>query len=243
MMKTLGILGGMSPASTTTYYDVINQKINQALGANTTAPLIIYSVNFEEIVECQKQNDWQKAGQILANMAMKLEQIGADGILLATNTMHKIAPAIQKSISLPFLHIVDATAQAIIARNIQKVALLGTQFVMQQDFYKQGLATFNIDTIVPDASTQAEIHRIIFQELCVGQIHQASKSYYLDVINQLKQQGAEGVILGCTEIGLLIQQNDLDIPAFDTAQIHAQMAVDFILGNLEINASNQISSN
>lgn len=229
ILKTLGILGGMSPASTTTYYNVINQKINQIKGANTTAPLVIYSVDFEKIAECQRQNEWQKAGQILADMAVKLEKIGVDGILLATNTMHKVAPDIQAQISVPFLHIVDATAQAINAQNINKVALLGTQFVMQQNFYKQELRKFQIETIVPDDNAQAEIHHIIFDELCVGKISQQSKNYYLNIINQLKQQGAEGVILGCTEIGLLINQYDLDIPVFDTSHLHAQMAVDFIL--------------
>lgn len=230
-MRTLGILGGMSPASTTTYYDVINQKINQIKGANTTAPLIVYSIDFEQIAECQRQNEWQKAGQILADMAVKLEQIGVDGILLATNTMHKVAPDIQAKISVPFLHIVDATAKAINAQNLDKVALLGTQFVMQQDFYKQGLRKFHIESIVPDENTQAEIHRIIFDELCVGTISEQSKDYFLNVINHLEQQGAKGVILGCTEIGLLINQDDLDMPVFDTAKLHAQMAVDFILND------------
>lgn len=230
-MKTLGILGGMSPASTTTYYDVINQKINQIKGANTTAPLVVYSIDFEQIAECQRQNEWQKAGQILADMAVKLEQIGVDGILLATNTMHKVAPDIQAKISVPFLHIVDATAKAINAQNLDKVALLGTQFVMQQDFYKQGLRKFHIESIVPDENTQAEIHRIIFDELCVGTISEQSKDYFLNVINHLEQQGAKGVILGCTEIGLLINQDDLDMPVFDTAKLHAQMAVDFILND------------
>lgn len=229
-MKTLGILGGMSSESTTTYYNYINHKINQTKGANTSASLIIYSVNFEEIVQCQKRNDWQQAGDILADKAKKLQTIGADAILLATNTMHMVAPTIQNNITVPFLHIVDATAQAINAKNIDKVALLGTQFVMQQDFYKNKLADFGVESIVPDVSAQVEIHRIIFNELCVGEIKPSSKQFYLDVINQLQQQGAKGVILGCTEIGLLIKQHDLTIPVFDTALLHAQMAVDFILG-------------
>lgn len=228
-MKTLGILGGMSSESTTTYYNYINHKINQTKGANTSASLIIYSVNFEEIVQCQKRNDWQQAGDILADKAKKLQTIGADAILLATNTMHMVAPTIQNNITVPFLHIVDATAQAINAKNIDKVALLGTQFVMQQDFYKNKLADFGVESIVPDASAQVEIHRIIFNELCMGEIKPSSKQFYLDVINQLQQQGAKGVILGCTEIGLLIKQHDLTIPVFDTALLHAQMAVDFIL--------------
>ena len=229
-MKTLGILGGMSPASTATYYNLINQKINAIKGANTTAPMILYSVDFERIVACQKADDWQASGQILADMAVKLQSIGADGILLATNTMHKNAPQILASISVPFLHIVDATAHAIIAQNIDKVALLGTQFVMEQDFYKDGLASFGIETITPNPDERADIHRIIFEELCVGQICKNSKERYLQIIAKLKSQGAKGVILGCTEIGLLIGQEDLDTPVFDTARLHADMAVDFILG-------------
>lgn len=228
-MKTLGIIGGMSSASTETYYHEINRLVNQAKGYHHSAPLIVYSVDFEPIVQYQKQNEWQKAGKLLAEIAEKLQQIGAEGILLATNTMHKVAPAIQEKITVPFLHIVDATAQAIQAQNIQKVALLGTQFVMQQDFYKHGLAQYQIEAIVPDKETQQEVHRIIFQELCVGHISPQSKQYYLNVIEQLISQGAKGVILGCTEIGLLIQQDDVNIPVFDTATLHAKMAVDFIL--------------
>lgn len=229
-MKTLGILGGMSPASTATYYTVINQKINAIKGANSTAPIILYSVDFEQIVKCQKAGDWQKSGEILADIAVKLEQIGADGILLATNTMHKNAPEILAKLTVPFLHIVEATAHAIITKKIDTVALLGTQFVMEQDFYKDGLAKFGIKTIIPNEQDRADIHRIIFEELCVGQIHENAKQRYLQIIATLKSQGAKGVILGCTEIGLLISQDDLDIPVFDTAQLHADMAVDFILG-------------
>lgn len=229
-MKTLGILGGMSPASTTTYYDTINQKINAIKGNNTTAPIILYSVDFEKIVQCQKANDWKKSGEILADMAVKLQNIGADGILLATNTMSKNAPEIKAKISVPFLHIVDATAQAILEKQLNKVALLGTKFVMQEQFYKDDLAKFGIETIVPNKTAQDEIHRIIFDELCLGHIKKSSKTYYLSVIDELKKQGAMGVILGCTEIGLLITQADLDIWVFDTTQLHAQMAVDFILG-------------
>ncbi|MDO4897135.1 MAG: aspartate/glutamate racemase family protein [Moraxella sp.] len=228
-MKTLGVIGGMSPASTATYYNEINQAVNQAKGANTTAPLIVYSVDFEPIVQCQRQNDWQTAGELLTNIAQRLEQIGADGILLATNTMHKVAPVIKAGICVPFLHIVDATAHAIIAQNIHKVALLGTKFVMSESFYQDGLAKYGIQSLVPNAKDQDDIHRIIFDELCVGKVCEASKRIYLNVINDLKSQGVDAVILGCTEIGLLVNQNDLDILMFDTAKLHAQMAVDFIL--------------
>lgn len=228
-MKTLGTLGEMSPASTTTYYQVINDTVNHAKGANTTAPVIVYSVDFQKIVDCQRLGDWQTAGEILADMAVKLQSIGADGILLATNTMHKVAPAIVQAINVPFLSIIDATAHAICAKGFDKVALLGTAFVMEQDFYKNGLASFGIDCLVPSDSERADIHRIIFDELCVGVIKDSSKQTYLNIINRLKEQGAKGVISGCTEIGLLIGQDDLDLPVFDTAYLHAQMAVEFIL--------------
>ncbi|MGX2950886.1 aspartate/glutamate racemase family protein [Ursidibacter sp. B-7004-1] len=229
-MKTLGIIGGMSPESTVTYYSEINRLVNQAKGGNSSAPLLMVSVEFSEIVACQKQGDWQKAGQLLADAAKKLEQIGAEGILLATNTMHKVAESILAQINVPFLHILDATASAIKAQHLQKVALLGTRFTMFDDFYRSGLEKRGITAIVPDDHTQQEIHRIIFEELCIGKLLPESKRFYLNTIDELMQQGAEGVILGCTEIGLLVQQADSQLPFFDTAQLHSKVAVDFILG-------------
>lgn len=230
-MNTLGIIGGMSPASTTTYYDQINQIVNQAKGGNTTAPLIVYSVEFGEIVACQKSGDWQKAGEILATAAQKLEQIGAKGVLIATNTMHKVAEPVRNAVNVPLIDIVEVTATAIKQQGLSKVALLGTAFVMQQDFYKNGLAARGVQAIVPSETEQAEIHRIIFEELCVGNIQADSKAFYLSVIQKLETQGIQGVILGCTEIGLLIQQADSDLPFFDTAALHAQAAAEFVLGN------------
>lgn len=228
-MNTLGIIGGMSPASTTTYYDQINRIVNQAKGGNTTAPLIVYSVEFGEIVACQKSGDWQKAGEILATAAQKLEQIGAKGVLIATNTMHKVAGQVKSAVNVPLLDIIEVTANAIKQQGLSKVALLGTAFVMQQDFYKNGLAAQGVQAIVPSETEQAEIHRIIFEELCVGNIRAESKAFYLSVIKKLKTQGIQGVILGCTEIGLLIQQADSDLPFFDTAELHAQAAAEFVL--------------
>lgn len=228
-MKTLGIIGGMSPASTVTYYSEINSLVNQQKGGNTSAPILMVSVEFEEIVQCQKSGDWQKAGEILADAGKKLESIGADGIVLATNTMHKVASQIEQAISVPFLHILDATANAIKAKNLTKIALLGTKFTMSDSFYRDGLIERGIEPIVPDEATQNEIHRIIFEELCTGKILPQSKAFYLETIKTLQAQGAEGVILGCTEIGLLINQTDSDLPLFDTALLHAQMAVDFVL--------------
>ena len=229
-MKTLGIIGGMSPESTVTYYSEINRLVNQAKGGNSSAPLLMVSVEFSEIVAYQKQGEWQKAGQILADAGKKLEQIGAEGILLATNTMHKVAGNILEQINVPFLHILDATASAIKLQQLNKVALLGTRFTMYDDFYREGLAKRGIKAIVPDDNTQQKIHRIIFEELCVGKLLPESKQFYLNTIDELMQQGAEGVILGCTEIGLLVQQSDSRLPFFDTAKLHSQMAVDFILG-------------
>lgn len=228
-MKTLGILGGMSPESTVSYYVNINRALNQALGGNSSAKILMSSVNFEEIAQYQKQGNWQKAGEILSEQAQLLEQAGADGILLATNTMHKVANQITDNISVPFLHILDCIADSIQAKGLSKVALLGTQFTMSDNFYRDGLITRGITPIVPDEITQKEIHRIIFDELCLGQIEQNSKDFYLKTIEDLAVLGAEGVILGCTEIGLLIQQNDCQLPFFDTAELHSKMAVDFIL--------------
>lgn len=228
-MKTLGIIGGMSAESTVTYYLEINRLVNQAKGANYSAPILLDSLNFEEIVQLQRSGNWQKTGEILANSARKLQQMGADAVLLATNTMHKNAPEIEQAISVPFLHILDGTAKAIKAKGLRKIGVLGTAFTMQDPFYRDGLAARGIEAITPELTAQAELHRIIFDELCRGKFLPESKAFYLNIINQLAQQGAEGVILGCTEIGLLVQQSDHALPFFDTAQLHSQAAVEFIL--------------
>ncbi|AKD38938.1 hypothetical protein I926_08120 [Pasteurella multocida subsp. multocida OH4807] len=228
-MKTLGIIGGMSPESTVTYYSLINQLVNQAKGGNHSAPLVMVNIEFEEIVRLQKQGEWQKAGKILATAAQKLTQIGAEGILLATNTMHKVASHIIEAIDVPFLHIIDATAEAIKAKQVKQIALLGTQFTMQDHFYRDLLLAHDIIPIIPSHAQQQEIHRIIFTELCIGKSTPESKQFYLDVIADLEKQGAQGVILGCTEIGLLINQQDATLPFFDTTTLHAQKAAEFIL--------------
>lgn len=228
-MKTLGIIGGMSAESTVTYYLEINRLINRAQGGNTSAPILLDSLNFEEIVQLQRSGNWQKTGEVLANSARKLQQMGADAILLATNTMHKNAPEIEQAISVPFLHILDGTASAIKSQGLRKIGVLGTAFTMQDPFYRNGLAARGIDAVMPNLSAQAELHRIIFEELCRGKFLPESKAFYLNIIDQLANQGAEGVILGCTEIGLLVQQADHSLPFFDTAQLHSQAAVAFIL--------------
>ena len=228
-MRTLGILGGMSPESTVSYYLNINRAVNQQLGGNASAKILMSSVNFEEIVQCQRNGQWQRSGGILAEQARLLEQAGADGILLATNTMHKVAEQITTNISIPFLHILDCVADAIKIKGLNKAALLGTAFTMSDDFYRDGLISRGITPIVPDEITQKEIHRIIFDELCLGKIEASSKEFYLKTIEKLTALGAQGVILGCTEIGLLINQQDSPLPFFDTTELHSQMAVKFLL--------------
>ena len=199
-MKILGIIGGMSPESTATYYTEINRLVNQKKGGNISAPIVMVSVEFEEIVQCQKQSEWQRAGEILAEAGKKLEMIGAEGIVLATNTMHKVAPQIERALSIPFLHILDATADAIKSRGLNKVALLGTKFTMSDNFYRDGLIVRGITPIVPNESAQNEIHRIIFDELCVGKFLPQSKAFYLDTIEFLRKQGINIKSSSCSNL-------------------------------------------
>ncbi|OTN75174.1 hypothetical protein A5886_000244 [Enterococcus sp. 8G7_MSG3316] len=224
-MKTIGLLGGMSWESTITYYQQINKLINQELGGLHSAKILLASIDFEVIETCQKNNEWEKSGEILAEYAQSLEQAGADFLLICTNTMHKVAPQIQQVLSIPIIHIADATVAALQARSIHKVALLGTSYTMTQDFYKQRIIDQGIDVLIPNASDIRVVNRIIFDELCHGVIKESGKATFLRVIQELAQQGAEGVILGCTEIGLLIQQSDVALPVFDTTLIHAEVAV------------------
>ena len=228
-MKTIGIIGGMSPESTVLYYQIINRETNRRLGGNRSAKILLDSVDFEEIVCLQKSGDWVAAGNVLAQSARKLEAGGADFLLLATNTMHKVAAPIAAAVSVPFLHILDAVAQAARVQGFATVGLLGTRFTMQDGFYTDGLAERGIRTLVPDEAEQAEIHRIIFDELCTGQIREDSKRRYLNAIAALAERGAQAVILGCTEIGLLVQQGDTPVPLLDSTEIHVQKAVEFIV--------------
>lgn len=229
-MKTIGLLGGMSWESTIPYYRLINEGIKQRLGGLHSASLLLHSVDFHEIEACQASGEWDKAGEILAQAALGLERAGAQGILLCTNTMHKVASHIEESCSLPFLHIADATGRAIIASGMKRVALLGTRYTMEQDFYRGRLeAQFGIESRVPDEADRARINQIIFEELCLGTFSDASRHYYLGVIDKLAEQGAEGVIFGCTEIGLLVPADDSALPVFDTTAIHAADAVEFML--------------
>ncbi|WP_449550524.1 aspartate/glutamate racemase [Lelliottia amnigena] len=229
-MKTIGLIGGMSWESTIPYYRLINEGIKQHLGGLHSASLLLHSVDFHEIEACQASGEWDKAGEMLAQAALGLERAGAEGILLCTNTMHKVASHIETRCSLPFLHIADATGRAIAATGMQRVALLGTRYTMEQDFYRGRLETqFGIESIVPDEADRARINQIIFEELCLGTFSDASRHYYLSVIDKLAKQGAQGVIFGCTEIGLLVPAEESPIPVFDTTAIHAVDAVEFML--------------
>ena len=229
-MKTLGIIGGMSPESTVLYYQIINREVNRHLGGNNSANIVMHSVNFAEIVALQAQGNWQQAGVLLADSAQKLEHMGAEGLVLATNTMHKVADVIQAAVAIPLLHVVDATAAAIHAQGLDKVGLLGTRFTMSDGFYTQRMRELGIATVLPNEAQQAEIHRVIFEELCCNRFTDTAKRYYQQVVEDLQAQGAQGVILGCTEIGLLLQAKDCALPVWDSAVIHALAAVEWILG-------------
>lgn len=229
-MKTIGLLGGMSWESTIPYYRLINEGVKQQLGGLHSAQILLHSVDFHEIELCQSQGDWQKAGEILAQAAVGLQQAGAEGIVLCTNTMHKVADAIETACDVPFLHIADATGRAISEQNMSNVALLGTRYTMEQDFYRGRLQQeFGISTLIPEQDERQKINQIIFDELCLGEFSEASRDYYLGVIDELARQGAEGVIFGCTEIGLLVPAQLSPLPVFDTAAIHAADAVAFML--------------
>lgn len=225
-MKTIGLLGGMSWESTALYYRMINEGVNAQLGGLHSARLVMYSVDFYEIEQLQATGDWQQAGEKLAAAAGSLQAAGAEFIVLCTNTMHKVAPAIATATSLPLLHIADATAEAIQTAGIRKVGLLGTRFTMEQAFYKQRLQdNYGIEVVIPNESGRETVHQVIYQELCLGHINAASREKYRAVMAELVAQGAEAIIMGCTEITLLIDQQDATVPLFDTTQIHAKAAV------------------
>ena len=229
-MKTIGLIGGMSWESSQEYYRIINETIKSRLGGLHSAKCILYSVDFAEIELMQRQGKWSEMGQVLADVAQNLETAVADLIVICTNTMHKVADNIQTHISIPLLHIADATAQRVKAANVQKIGLLGTRYTMEEDFYISRLVkNFGLDVIIPDTQEREIVHRVIFDELVVGDIRQTSKEQYLKIIDHLVKQGAQGVILGCTEIGLLIHPEDCQMPLFDTTRIHAEAAVEFAL--------------
>ena len=223
-MKTIGLIGGMSWESTVTYYQIINRVVKDKLGGFHSARCLLYSVDFHEIEACQSRGEWEKSAVILADAAQRLEQAGADFIVICTNTMHKVAPQVQDAVSIPLLHIAEATAQELKKSHIDKVGLLGTIYTMEQDFYKAKLQEAGIEVLIPEEEDRQRVNYIIFQELCLGVLDDNSRQTLLAVIDKLAQQGAQGIVLGCTEIGLLVQQQDTDLPLFDTALIHAQKA-------------------
>ena len=224
-MKTVGIIGGLSPESTILYYQGINQGVRARLGGHHAGRVLIDSLDFGEFVALKEKGDWEAQSKLLCNAARNLEKGGADFIILATNTMHKMAEDITASVSIPFLHLADATADQIISDNINTVALLGTRYTMELDFYKGRLESKGIDVLIPDDQGRADVHNIIYDELCNGKVLDRSRARYIEIIHQLRDQGAQGVILGCTEIGMLIKASDLDIQVFDTTEIHIQAAL------------------
>ena len=223
-MKTIGLIGGMSWESTVTYYKIINETVKEKLGGLHSAKCILYSIDFQEIEECQANGNWEKSGEILGEAANNLEKAGADFIVICTNTMHKVINQIKEKISIPILHIAEMTAEKILEKGLKNIALLGTKYTMEQDFYKSKLIEKGINVIIPDKNDIEIINKVIYDELCLGTINSNSKKKFLEIVDKLRNKGAEGIILGCTEIGLLIKNEDTDVPLFDTAVIHAEEA-------------------
>lgn len=233
-MRTIGLLGGMSWESTVTYYRFINQGVKERLGGLHSANIIMHSVDFQPIESCQHKGDWIQTAGILKKAALSVQAGGADFLLICTNTMHKVADDIEAVLDIPVLHIADATAEALLSHGVKRVGLLGTQFTMEQEFYKGRLTDrFGLQVIIPEQNDRQLVHDIIYKELCLGEVKDVSKNTYLRVINQLVSQGAEAVILGCTEIGLLLQQSDTSVRLFDTTLIHAEKAVVYSLSASE----------
>ena len=223
-LKTIGLIGGMSWESTVTYYKIINEVIKEKLSGLHSAKCVLYSVDFQEIEECQASGNWEKSGEILGEAAYNLEKAGADFIVICTNTMHKVVNQIKEKISIPILHIAEMTAEKILEKGLKNIALLGTKYTMEQDFYKSKLIEKGINVIIPDKNNIEIINEVIYDELCLGTINSDSKKKFLEIVDKLRSKGAEGIILGCTEIGLLIKNADTDVPLFDTAIIHAEQA-------------------
>jgi aspartate racemase len=232
-MRTIGLIGGMSWESSAEYYRLINEGIKQQLGGLHSAKLLLYSVDFAEVEVLQMQGRWKEAGELLADAARRLERAGADGLVLCTNTMHKLAETIEAAVEIPLLHIADATADRVRQTGLKRVGLLGTRFTMEEDFYKGRLQShFGLEVVVPDPIGRQKVHDIIYHELCLGTIRDESRLAYRQVIAQMAQAGAQGIILGCTEIGLLVGPQDSQLPLFDTTRIHAELAVQFMLSEV-----------
>ena len=229
-LRTLGVIGGMSWASTASYYRLLNEGVQARLGGLHSARLLVHSVDFADIEALQTCGDWHAAGQLLGDAAAGLARAGADCLLIATNTMHKVADAVTAASGLPLIHIADATVVAIRAAGLGRVGLLGTRYTMEQDFYRGRLEAHGIEVLIPDAAGRTEVDRVIYEELCLGRCESRARDFYRATIRHMTEQGAEGVILGCTEIGLLIRTQDVDCPLFDTTALHAAAAVGVALG-------------
>ena len=226
-MKTIGLLGGMSWESTSGYYRTINEGIKDRLGGLHSAQIVMFSVDFDPIEKLLHEGDWEEITNILSGAAERIEAAGADFLLICTNTMHKVAPQIEDAINIPFLHIADATGEILVSKNIKTVGLLGTAFTMEQAFYKGRIEDrFGLKILIPSEVDRRIIHDVIFKELCLGEINPESKQQFLGIIETLSKKGAEGVILGCTEIGMLVNQTDTEVALFDTTEIHAEAAVE-----------------
>jgi aspartate racemase len=230
IVKTIGLIGGMSWESSAEYYRIINEAVHDRLGGVHSAKSVMVSVDFAEVEALQRQGRWAEATQAMVEAAQCAERGGADFVVICTNTMHKMADDVQKAIHIPLLHIADAAAEPIKARGLRKVGLLGTKFTMEEEFYRGRLAQrHGLQVLIPDAEDRAIVHRVIYEELVIGAINPASQAQYRRIIAGLVQRGAEGIILGCTEIGLLVKETDSPVPLFDTTRIHALAAVDFAL--------------
>jgi len=228
-MRTIGLLGGMSWESTAIYYRLANELVRERLGGLHSARLLLLSVDFAEIEELQSAGRWREAGALLAAEAQRLEAGGADLLVLCTNTMHKVAGAIEEAISIPLLHLGDATAAAVRSAGLTTVGLLGTDFTMSQGFYRERLESHGLTVLVPTPEDRALVHRVIYDELCLGVVREESRAAYVDIVGRLVERGAEGVILGCTEIEMLIGPDDLEVPSFPTTRIHVATALDAAL--------------
>ena len=229
-MKTIGLIGGMSWQSTVPYYRLINEIVSQKLGGLHSAKLILWNMDFEAIASLQRRDRWQEAGEVMADAALRLQQAGAESIVICTNTMHKLVPAMQPHLQIPILHIADATAQVIRQAGLRKVGLLGTRFTMEDSFYVSHLREhYGLEVITPDAAARQLVHNVIFNELCVGEEKATSRTQYREIMAALVQQGAEGIIFGCTEIAMLVDQSDAAVPVFDTTTLHASYAAEWAL--------------
>ncbi|MEO8672229.1 MAG: aspartate/glutamate racemase family protein [Tahibacter sp.] len=230
-MRTLGLLGGMSWESTLPYYRIVNERVRERLGGLHSARLVLYSVDFAQIEVLQMSGDWDEAGRVLGDAALALERAGAEALVICTNTMHCVLDRIEPVITMPVLHIADATAQRVRAAGLSRVGLLGTRFTMEQDFYRGRLEQQGLSVLTPDAGGRDAVHRIIYEELCLGVVREASRAIYRTVMADLVERGAQGIILGCTEIGLLVGAADVCVATFDTARIHAEAVADWALSD------------